>query len=83
MADSIYHLSPEEEPSIVIVTAVADVIDESPLELEPLHATVDTEALDGMLETADGTEPDVTVTFEYCGCEVTVTPVEARVGEGE
>lgn len=44
-----------------IVEAVADAVDSDPVELTPLYRAVDPDALEAVLETADGAR----VRFEY------------------
>lgn len=56
------------EGSLAIVNRVAELEDTTPLELPPLHETVDPGALDTLLE-SEG----VTVSFTYYGYHVTVT----------
>ena len=60
-------------PSTAIVSAVAAVSDTDPLGMDPLHMTVDPDALDSLLTPHRPAVGDVNVTFEYGGCEVTAT----------
>ncbi|SFR32168.1 HalOD1 output domain-containing protein [Halogeometricum limi] len=64
----------DESVCFTVVDAVADVRAIDPLELSPLGAVVDTDALDALF--APGSEltrpHDVDLTFEYEGCGVTV-----------
>lgn len=77
--ESQYELSTDETPSQAVVEAVANAIDQSPLELVPLADAIDPDALDAMLDTPNGEPSAVTVTFEYCGLEVMATPNEIQL----
>lgn len=57
-------LSPAER----VVRVVADVADVDPLDLPPLYSTIDTDALDAVIETV----PTGSVQFRYAGQYVTV-----------
>lgn len=59
------------EPSMAVVGAVADTLETDPLELDPLFETIESDALDKLLRSTDDT--DVTVSFSYAGCDVTMT----------
>lgn len=61
----------DESPSSAVVEAVADEMDAAPTDLRPLYEVVDTEALDALFHDQATTEG--TVSFDYCGYEVTVT----------
>ncbi len=65
----------DDEPlSVAVATAVASVIGRDVTELEPLHYTVNTDALERLFEPRpNGLRSDGRVTFEYQGCTVTVT----------
>lgn len=76
-----------------VVLAVADAVDADPLDLEPLHDSVDPDALD-QLFTSTGDQADSVrgrVEFRYADCDVAVhadghvvaTPVEAAGVEAE
>lgn len=58
--------------SMAVVTALADVVDASPTEREPLHDTVDTDALDAVVRVRHPTNGDVHVTFSFEGYAITV-----------
>lgn len=62
-----------ETPVEAIVTAVADVTGQSPLELDPLGEVVDTDALNTLVNGHDDRAESVTVVFDYCGQRVTAT----------
>ena len=66
-------------PTEAVVTAVAESTGRSPLEIDPLARTIDPDALDDLIHSADRTGSSVTVSFEYCDRRVTVTPSEVRV----
>ncbi len=79
----------ETPPSMAVVTALSEVMDMDPIELEPLQESVDTEALDTLVR-AQGpiasnveialTLKDYTVTVHSYGV-VTVTPAEPAHSE--
>jgi hypothetical protein len=61
-----------EDPSSSVIAAVADEVGIDPSELpEPLYEAVDPDALDSLFAGTDSGPGSVT--FLYCGCEVTVT----------
>lgn len=76
----------DEFASTAIVSAVAAASDTDPLDMDPLHATVDTDALDSLVTTRRAAVGDLHVTFEYQEYEVTtssygrlkVKPLHAR-----
>lgn len=55
-------------PSHAIIDAVTEETETDPEELPPLYGTIDPEALDRLF----ANRPKGTVTFSYCGFEVTV-----------
>lgn len=61
-------------PSIAIVELLANAFGCEPTALDPLHETVDPDALDTLFRSSGprATETDVTVSFEYVSHEVTV-----------
>ena len=65
----------DSEPlSVAVVDAVAAFCNESVTELEPLHYTINTDALERLFEPrADGVRSGGSVAFEYNACLVTVT----------
>ncbi|WP_254839098.1 HalOD1 output domain-containing protein [Natronomonas marina] len=68
-------------PSVTLVEAVAAATGRRTTDLPPLHGTVDTDALDTLL---DGRSSSVTVSFRYAGTGVTVTSngsVEIRIDD--
>ncbi|WP_164974731.1 HalOD1 output domain-containing protein [Halegenticoccus tardaugens] len=60
----------EGEVSVDVVTAVAEVIGDDPLEMKPLRDVLDPDALDELIRSMADTEG--TVSFELAGCEVSV-----------
>lgn len=66
----------DDQPlSIQIVKELASVTGMSILEVEPLQTTIDTEALDTILEGGENVE----VSFRHHGYQVTATPDEIVV----
>ncbi|SEP99247.1 HalOD1 output domain-containing protein [Natrinema salaciae] len=65
----------DDEPlSVAVADAVATFRDEDVTALEPLHYSINAEALERLFEPrADGLRTGGSVTFEYCDCLVTVT----------
>jgi len=49
--------------SMAVIATLADVTDTDPVELSPLHSTVDPEALDALVQVRNGTTGDIHVTF--------------------
>lgn len=64
----------DNEPlSVAVVDAVATFSNEDVTELEPLHYTINADALERLFEPrADGLRSGGSVTFEYNDCLVTV-----------
>lgn len=58
--------------SMAVVTALSDVVDTDPTELDPLHDTVDTDALDAVVGVRHPANGDVHVTFPFEGYAITV-----------
>lgn len=69
----------DETISVAVVTAVANATGQSPLEMDPLWESVDTDALEALLTDTDRTGSSPTVSFTYCGCTVTVTDDEIQI----
>lgn len=79
----VYELSPNEPVSRAVIAAAARLTGRSPLDLEPLAGSVDPDAIDAVVaRPADG-DATVTVSFDYAGLEVTVTPTEVRLRRPE
>lgn len=56
-----------------VVAAIADELGADPMELDPLHESVDPDALESIFrDTSSATRDGGTVTFESNGCAVTV-----------
>ncbi|NHN43138.1 hypothetical protein G9C85_16085 [Halorubellus sp. JP-L1] len=72
--DGRYHLEcswdGRDQPGLVVIQAVADVLGRDPLDLEPLQATVDVDALTKLLTRHE--TPSLLVTFEYADATVTI-----------
>lgn len=60
----------DESPSSAIISAVAVASDTDPLEMDPLHATVDPDALDVLLAPRRAAVGDFHIALEYQGYEV-------------
>lgn len=60
-----------EDPVYAVVSAVAEVLNEDPLELPPLNEVVNPEALNALFTSRPGITVD-SVEFQYAGCEVAV-----------
>lgn len=74
--DDVYRVlfrSTDVSACTAVVSAVAAALDTDPLDMDPLHGTVDTEALESLVTPQRSAEGDVHVTFEYCGYEVTAS----------
>lgn len=60
-------------PSVAVVETVADETASDPRQGPPLHAAVDTEALNELLTKSNGNRETMRVSFEYDDYEVTVS----------
>lgn len=58
--------------SMAVVAALSEAMDVDPIELEPLHASVDTDALDALVRVRGTMNGDVHVTFTHEGRVITV-----------
>ncbi len=58
--------------SMAVIATLADVMDADPVELDPLHSTVDPDALDALVRVRNGTDGDTHVTFTHEGHEIAV-----------
>ncbi|MXV60779.1 hypothetical protein GS429_01570 [Natronorubrum sp. JWXQ-INN-674] len=58
--------------SMAVVAALSDVTDRDPTELEPLHASIDTGALDELVHLRDATNGNLSVTFTIAEYAITV-----------
>lgn len=61
--------------SMAVVALLSEVTDTDPLELKPLHASVDTGALDDLARVRDGANEEVSITFQVGPYEITVSNV--------
>ncbi|SEW22593.1 HalOD1 output domain-containing protein [Halobacterium jilantaiense] len=59
--------STDTDPSLAVASAVAVVTNTDPTAIEPLHTTIDTDALDAILTRGPVDGADVTVTFTVEG----------------
>jgi hypothetical protein len=66
---------------LVVVRTVARAVGRSPLELDPLFQSVQTDGLD-LLFDSELSAPPERLEFDYQGCSVTVTPDEVVVDPG-
>lgn len=62
----------ETPASMAVIATLADVTDTDPVELSPLHSTVDPEALDALVRVRNGTAGDTHITFTHEGHEIRV-----------
>ncbi|WP_435063441.1 HalOD1 output domain-containing protein [Halobaculum sp. EA56] len=65
----------DRSPSVAVIEAAAAARGTDPLDLAPLHATLDPDALERLLgrgEGGDGRAPRTHATFEFAGCLVCV-----------
>lgn len=62
-----------ESATLAVVSVIATAASRDPLELTPLHSTIDTSALDDLfMNSTNGTEKHGSTSFCYEGFEVTV-----------
>lgn len=66
------------DPSQATYLVVAETLDCRPMELPQLGRTIDTDSLDALFDTRKSSQ-NATISFEYAGCAVMVTPSEIRV----
>ena len=60
---------PAASPTVAVAEAIAEAAEIDAVELAPLYGSIDTEAMDELLESA----ADARLTFTHLGYEVTVT----------
>lgn len=60
-------------PSMAVIATLADVMDADPVELDPLHSTVDPDTLDTLVRVRTGTDGDIHVSFTHEGYAITVS----------
>ncbi len=58
--------------SMAVIATLADVMDTDPVELDPLHSTVDPEALNALVRVRNGTDGDIHSTFTHEDHAITV-----------
>ena len=58
--------------SIAVIATLADIMDTDPAALNPLHSTVDPEALDTLVQGRNNTNGDIHITFTHEGYEIRV-----------
>jgi hypothetical protein len=58
--------------SMAVIATLTDVMGAGPVELDPLHSTVDPDALDALVRAQYGTNGDTHVTFTHEGHTITV-----------
>lgn len=75
-----YEIDEDESTSEAVVRAVAVLTNTSVIELDPLYDVMEPDGLDRMFERADD-PAEAKLSFEYNGCEVTVTADAVRVGK--
>ncbi|WP_380677789.1 HalOD1 output domain-containing protein [Salinigranum sp. GCM10025319] len=80
-ADAVHtiRLAADEPTALAIVHAVSTALKRPPLELEPLSAQLDPEALDNLLSGPIGRREDLSVSFAFEGCTVVVTPTSISI----
>ncbi|WP_254544123.1 HalOD1 output domain-containing protein [Halomarina pelagica] len=59
--------------STAVVAALADVLDTDPAQLDPLYATVDTDALTALVRVRDTANGEIRVTFTHGKYAITVS----------
>lgn len=69
----------DASPAESVIAAVAEVTGQSPLEMEPLAEVIDPDALDSLFDSTDDRSASTTVTFGYCGLQVTMTADSVQV----
>ena len=69
----------DEPPAQAVVTTVAAVTDQSPLEMAPLFEAVCPDSLNKLFDNSRAQSSSVTVTFEYCERRVTVSATRIQV----
>jgi hypothetical protein len=58
--------------SIAVIATLADLLGTDPVELDPLHSTVDPDELDALVRARNGTNGDSHVAFTHGGHAITV-----------
>ncbi|WP_254863383.1 HalOD1 output domain-containing protein [Halovivax gelatinilyticus] len=84
-----FPLSPDQTATQGVLSAISSASgrpllpDDSNVALPPLYDAIDPEALDAIFEFRDGDRPDVTLSFEYGDCRVTVSSNEITIDGSE
>ncbi|MFP8890655.1 HalOD1 output domain-containing protein [Natrialbaceae archaeon A-CW2] len=58
--------------SMAVIATLAEVMGADPVELDPLHSTMDPEALDALVRVRNGTTGDIHVSFTHEDHAITV-----------
>jgi hypothetical protein len=61
---------------------VSTVLHRPPLDLEPLSTQIDPEVLEDLVSGPVGRRENLSVTFQFEGCTIVVTPTAIRVHAG-
>ncbi|WP_224333360.1 HalOD1 output domain-containing protein [Haloprofundus halobius] len=72
--EPVHEQSYDVSPSVAVITAVAEATNRSATEMPPLAEWFDPDALDSLIVSAHDDASVPTVTFEYIGWQVAVTP---------
>ena len=57
---------------MAVIATLAEAMDADPTEMDPLHSTVDPDALDALVSDRNGTSGDIHVTFTHEDRTITV-----------
>ena len=60
------------DPSMAVIATLAEVMDADPVDLDPLHSTVEPDALDALVRVRDGTTGDIHISFTHEDHAITV-----------
>ena len=58
--------------SMAVIATLADVMDTDPVELDPLHSTIDPDELDALVRVRNGTNGDSHISITHEGHAITV-----------
>ncbi|WP_339104214.1 HalOD1 output domain-containing protein [Haloterrigena salinisoli] len=64
--------SESEQPSSALVIALSEVNGTDPMDLEPLYNVLDPDALNSLFDSTGSSRLAGSVSFEYCGYQVTI-----------
>jgi len=73
----LYQRSADELASEAVVTVVASLTNQNPMEMEPLYGAIDPDSLDELSQESGGPAAQSAieqVRFQFAGCDVTVYP---------